>query len=147
MPERKKPDKPQVNSSEPAAKCCVEFQGGTMESLYVVDLYGSVREGYVKEFRVSNGRVTTAPARSCSINPAVGLVRCWKGIALDTLKPSPGPTDDVMTSIHKIMEAAENATPTEVGPPISILDIEPAGPQWLEQGLCEDIKKSTRVKR
>jgi hypothetical protein len=122
------------------------IQSRLMESVFVIDTFENKREGYLKEFRVMNGIVTTTPARNClGIHRIEAGERCTSILNMDTLSPfltlEPGKKYDIIPSIHKIMEAAERAMPKDVGAPISILDLEPGGPQWLEKGLCKEIKE------
>jgi hypothetical protein len=123
-----------------------DFVGqGHMESLFVVDTFGNTKEGYVKDFNISNGRVVATPAKSCINTVGPGVKRCTMSSEKSLAKnPVVGPGDAVQ-GIHKIMDAAMKARPNDVGPPISILDIEPRGqPQWLEPGLCGEIREPIR---
>jgi hypothetical protein len=116
---------------------------GHMESLFVVDIFGNAKEGYVKDFNISNGRVIASPARSCINNVGPGVKRCTMSSENSRVKNPVSGSGDIVQSIHQIMDAAMSARPNEVGPPISILDIGPRGrPQWVETGLCGDIKKT-----
>jgi hypothetical protein len=121
-----------------------------IETIFVVETFGKPR-GYVKEFGVVNGKVVAAPARNCFGGHVIEEgERCESASSMATLMPFLRPllrTDDAVTIIHKIVEAAQSARPTEVAPPISILDLEPTGPRWSEQGLCPDIKKATAKRK
>lgn len=123
-------------------------QQGHMESLFVVDTFGNAKEGYVKDFNISNGRVVATPARSCSNNVGPVVKRCTVSSENSRMKNPVSGSGDIVQSIHKIMDAAMSVRPNEVGPPVSILDIEPKGrPQWVEPGLCGDIRKPVPVKK
>jgi hypothetical protein len=128
-------------------------RGGNMESLFVVQTIGHHAVGYVKDFKIVNGRVVPSPARNCLGTHVLVLgERCTSMSSMKTLLPflAKNPIqrdDDTVTRVSKIMDAAVSANPNEVGPPVAILDIEPGGPQWLEKGLCEDIRKPSKVKK
>jgi hypothetical protein len=127
------------------------IRGGNMESLFVVQIIGHQAVGYAKDFKIVNGRVVPSPARNClGTHVLVIGERCTSMSSMKTLMPflAKNPIqkdDDTVTRVGKIMDAAVGANPNEVGPPVSILDIEPSGSQWLEKGLCEDIRKPTTV--
>ncbi len=122
-------------------------QSGPLESLFVIDAFGNAKQGYIKDFNIVNGRVISTPARSCSNNADQRLRRCImnsndKSLAPALMKNPVQKSDDVVTGIDKIMNAATNSRPNDVGPPISILAIESNGePEWLQPGLCHDIQR------
>jgi len=122
-------------------------QSGSLESLFVVDAMGNTKHGYIKDFKVVNGRVVAAAARTCLNNPGQRLKRCTmesneKILAPALIKDLAQDPGDAVANIHKIMDAATNSRPNDVGPPISILAIESNGqPQWVEAGLCHDIQR------
>lgn len=125
-------------------------QEGTMTSVFVISVHGDNREGYVKDYKVSNGRVIPTPAKTCLGSDHVIEVgeRCTTMSERDALAPllmkrPTSKTDGSVTRVHQIMDVAENRRPNEVGPPVSILALEPAGPRWLEEGLCGEIRKPT----
>ncbi len=138
---------------ESPARYSEVVQSGNLQSLFVIATFRGVREGYVKDFNIANGRVVAAPVRSCpgTHGLAAGerciLMSSMKELAPFLAKNPVQKTDDVTTTVRKIMDAAENARPNDVGPPIGILAIDRSGPQWLERGLCEDIRTPIKVKK
>jgi hypothetical protein len=129
------------------------IQSGSLESLFAIDAFRNAKEGYVKDFNIVNGRVVSVPARTCLNNPVQRLKRCTmksneKGLAPVLMKNPVQDSDDIVLSIHKIMDAATSSRSNDVGPPISILAIESNGqPQWLEPGLCTNIQKPLLAKK
>lgn len=128
-------------------------QSGNLQSLFVIATFGGAREGYVKDFNIANGRVVATPARNCLGTRGLGagerciLMSSMKELAPFLVKNPIQKTDDVAATVRKIMDAAENARPNDVGPPISILAIDRTGPQWLEKGLCEGVGTPLKVKK
>jgi hypothetical protein len=123
-------------------------QQGHMEALFVVDTFGNAKEGYVKDFNISNGRVVATPARSCIVQGDSKVRRCTISSENSRMKNPVSEAGDIVQSIHKIMDAAMSARPNEVGPPISILDIGPhRQPRWLEPGLCGEIREVVPIKK
>jgi hypothetical protein len=118
-----------------------------MESLYVIDAFNNVREGYVIDFNIDEkGRVVATPAITCDAK----LGRCTKVSSISALKGhrlAASPTDSTEQNVQRIMNAAMMVRPTQVGPPISILTIEPTGARWLDKGKCGDIRHPTSAKK
>jgi hypothetical protein len=123
---------------------------GNMDSLFVIDMHGKTPEGFIKDLDISSGQVVSIPARTCLGD----LEECTLASSVKVLAPFfrnnpdlPRDKDNVVSTVNRIMQAAVNIRPTEVGPPFSILALEPTGPRWLVPGLCGEIRKSGLVKK
>jgi len=118
------------------------LNGGFILQIMAARETGVGLEAYVKEFRVVNDKVGTAPSRTCS-----QLQGCiFHAGANDAVSQYIASHDHEVwdakadMAIDRMMAVAFQADPANIGGPISILDISPNNTGWLRKNGCADIR-------
>jgi hypothetical protein len=100
---------------------------------------------YAKDFPVLDDVVSSNPARQCSGPSECILYAAPPG--MDAYMESHHREvweQDAVASIDNLMKVGHNLDPSEIGPPISILQIAPNDIRWLRQNNCPDIARVSK---
>jgi hypothetical protein len=121
--------------SNSRAEYLAKYQGKLAFALLFIGIEQGKPRIVFLAWRTDNGGISRLPPRSFDQNSFDGM-GTFDAVVIYIIKNPNWRLMNPMLRITTALQVQSEATPSEVGPPFSILRITGSGPDWIERGAC-----------